>query len=61
MTNLKSSSTPMLANQEQVDSGSVIVYHIPRSEQKVDILTKALRPKLFLDQQANLVESLPQD
>lgn len=43
---------------EKTDKGEVKVEHIPRIKQMVDILTKALNPKLFLDLRLKLVNSI---
>lgn len=41
----------------KVEAGSVIVMHVLSKYQRANILTKALSPKLFLDQQSNLVSA----
>lgn len=60
-TKPKHVSTNLQYVRERVETGSMIVQHIPSVDQRVDILTKSLSPKLFLEQRFNLVEVLPQN
>lgn len=47
--------------REWVEAGSIVVSHITGKHQQANILMKALKPILFIDQRSNLVRELSQD
>lgn len=46
--------------RERTEKDTLVVRHIPGTQQKADILTKALKPKPFKELQSKVVEEVPQ-